>query len=390
MRNTATCRSAIILGCTGSIGITAIKGLSALSSPLRIRALSAHTQAQKLIDSAVSLGAEAVCLTGARFSDFPVHCPADVRRYDGPHGLRSMLEDIHADVVLNGIAGADGLAASRWTLENGMDLALANKETIVMAGSLIENTARRNSCSIFPVDSEHSALKALIDAHGRERVSSLVITASGGPFRTIPMEKLYDITPEQATAHPTWSMGRKISVDSATLANKGLELIEAARLFSFDSSCLEIVIHPQSIVHSMIRMVDGAVYAQLSPPDMSLPILSALAGGVLPGQGVKALDFTHISLEFEKADEKRFPFLALARSCIKGNDALPIVFNAANEVAVHAFLARTCRFPDIYATVEEALARGNWSQYIEDYEDVMQVDASARRIAQDILSEKHV
>lgn len=387
MKNTL--RSIIILGCTGSIGTTALQGIPSLAPPVRVRALSAHTQAQKLVDCALKVGAEAICLTGLRFSDTSVHCPGGIRCYEGSDGLRAMLEDMHSDVVLNGIAGASGLAASRWTLQNGMDLALANKETIVMAGSLIEETARRNGCTIFPVDSEHSALTSLIDAHGKDRVASLVITASGGPFRTRPLETLQEITPEQAAAHPTWSMGRKISVDSATLANKGLELIEAARLFSYTSVQLEVVIHPQSIVHSMVRLVDGAVYAQMSPPDMSLPILSALSGGKLPTQGVRPLDFSSLSLTFERPDEKRFPFLSLARQCIGGSDSLPVVFNAANEIAVQAFLERRCRFTDIYATVEETLARGTWPQAILSYEDVIQVDALARRIASTMIMETY-
>ncbi len=240
-------RRVIILGCTGSIGSTALASLKAYRESFEIVGVSAHVDYQKLFEIAQEWNVRNVCLSSSQFDKDATHLNTSKHRFFlGFQGLFDMIDATEADIVLNGIAGAPGLPATFHALESGKDVALANKESIVMAGEVLFNTARRFGKTVFPVDSEHSALYHLIQAHGRKTIDSLVITASGGPFRDFPKERFLSITPEMAVAHPTWKMGAKISIDSATLANKGLEVIEAAYLFGFNSERIEVVIHPKA------------------------------------------------------------------------------------------------------------------------------------------------
>lgn len=380
-------RSAILFGCTGSIGRTALKGIGQLNREIIVKALSAHSNITALAQAACETKALAVCLTDpdGDMETLKANIPSSVHCYQGPQGLLDMLKDIDADIVLNGIVGAAGLPATLAALETGKDVALANKESIVMAGQFLFSFAERLGRSIIPVDSEHSALYSLINAHGREEVEKLVITASGGPFRTLQKERFSDITVEQAIAHPTWKMGHKISVDSATLANKGLEVIEASYLFGFSYTDIEVTVHPQSIVHSLVRLRNGAVYGQMSPSDMTLPIMEALSDGVLHlRQVVRPLDFSQLTLSFEAPDYEKFPLLGHAFSCIKQGGSYCIAFNAADEVAVQAFLDHRCGFMDISEIVDRTL-QNDWRILPMDYAGVLEQDALARRIAAQAL-----
>jgi len=379
-------RRIIILGCTGSIGSTALASLQAYRNDFEIVGLSAHVDGKRLLQIAQDWNVHTVCLTAEHFDLDVSSCEfLNLHIFRGPQGLLRMIDETEADIVLNGIAGASGLAPTFQALHSGKDVALANKESIVMAGEVLFNTARRAGKSIFPVDSEHSTLYHLIKAHGRRAISSLVITASGGPFREFPKERFSSITPAMAIAHPTWKMGAKISIDSATLANKGLEVIEASYLFKFSIEAIEVVIHPQSVIHSLVRMVDGSIYAQLSPPDMSLPIMAALSHSDIPLTSiVKPLDFANLTLSFTKPDFERFPMLALAFSCAQAKGSYPIAYNAANEIAVQAFLLGNIGFLDI-ATIVDSTLQSSWNSICQDITDILAVDAKARVIATNIL-----
>ena len=311
--------------------------------------------------------------------------------YSGKEGLLNAIAAAGADITVNGISGAAGLEPSVAAIKAGQDLALANKETIVMAGQIIFSLAAENNVRVIPVDSEHSALYKLIEAHGKNNVAEIVLTASGGPFRNFPTGKLASVTPEEALAHPTWSMGPKITVDSATMANKGLEVIEAAGLFGLPPEKIKVTIHPQSIVHSMIRLNNGAVYAQLSKPDMRLPIHDALSWPVTEFSPYGALDLDSLSLTFEKPDPERYPMLALAYKTLKGAPLLPAIYNAANEVAVEAFLGGKIGFLEISRVVGYVLDKGIVPEERADsIESVLALDCEARKMARNLIGDNNV
>jgi len=309
--------------------------------PLHVTGLSCHTQKEKLKELGKLFPDARLCLTGGKW-DGP---------YSGFTGLRAMLSETKADIVLNGISGFDGLAASVYCLEGGKDLALANKESVVCGSSFLFSLAQKNHLSIIPVDSEHSAIFQLLKDHPKETVSKLIITASGGPFRGYDASKLKAVTIQEALNHPTWKMGKKITIDSATLANKGMEVIEASKLFGFGPQDIEVVVHPQSVIHSMIRLKNGSLYAQLGRPDMSLPIISALLPEVRCPL-VQELDFGNLSLTFEKPDTGCFPLLPLAYEVLDMGGSSALAYNAADEVAVAAFLSGRIGFSDITDIVE--------------------------------------
>ncbi len=363
----------IILGCTGSIGTTALEAIRSKHLDLRVVGLSSHTNAVKLVALAKEFSVESACLTGSQLETLD-----DIRTYSFSDGLEQMLHSLQADIVLNAISGFDGLQASLAALGCGFDLALANKESVVCAGPYLFEVAKAHHASIIPVDSEHSALAELLKGRKRDQVHSLVITASGGPFRTLEASQFPSITVEQALAHPTWNMGKKISIDSATLANKALEVIEASHLFGFDADHIEVVVHPQSIIHSMIRTIDGAVYAQLGNPDMTLPIINALCEG--SSSLVKPLDFSTLTLTFEQPDFKRFPLLSLAFEILRRKGSSALAFNAADEIAVQAFLQRKISFPALIEVVQRTLDQ-RWDDEITSFSQILALDARARRIA---------
>ncbi|MDX6512006.1 MAG: 1-deoxy-D-xylulose-5-phosphate reductoisomerase [Gaiellaceae bacterium] len=291
-----------------------------------------------------------------------------------------LLERARPDCVLNAITGFAGLAATMWALERGVDLALANKESLVAAGELALAAQSRGGGQLLPVDSEHSAAFQCLSGHGAESVHSLVLTASGGPFRGRPRDELTDVTPEEALAHPTWSMGPKITVDSATLANKGLELIEAHFLFGLPYERIEVVVHPTSTVHALVRFRDGASLAHLGYPDMRVPISYALTYPEREATPVPPLDLTGLTLEFHAPDLDAFPLLALARSAGERGGTYPCAYNAANEVAVGAFLAGALPFVGIADVVEETLAAVDGAP-ARDLPELVEADRQARELA---------
>lgn len=354
----------IILGATGSIGTTALDSIRTLHLPLEVVGLTAHSHVA---------GLEAL---GKEF-----HARTLLIRNEDFSGLRQLLEEVPCDIVLNGISGFSGLSASVCVLEKGIDLALANKESVVCGSSFLFDLARKHHASIIPVDSEHSAIYELLKEQRKDEVASLLITASGGPFRS--REDLSGVTVEEALHHPTWKMGPKITIDSATLANKAFEVLEAHGLFGFEGKRIEVVVHPQSIVHSMIRMHSGAVYAQLGNPNMSLPIISALLPGTTAPL-VKPLDFTKLTLSFEAPDLKRFPLLGLAWKVLERGDCSALSFVAADEVAVDAFLHHRLPFTGIGALVEQVVEESK-GDAPADISEALRLDATARAKARTLL-----
>jgi 1-deoxy-D-xylulose-5-phosphate reductoisomerase len=312
-------------------------------------------------------------------------------KYDVAHvqvggDLTELLEASSPDVVLNAVVGFAGVRATLWALERGVTLALANKESLVAAGDLATAAWRRGGGRLLPVDSEHSAVFQCLEGRDEETVESLVLTASGGPFRIRPLEELVSVTVEEALAHPIWSMGRKITVDSATLANKGLELIEAHYLFGLPYERIEVVVHPTSVVHALVRFRDGAALAHLGYPDMRVPISFALTYPDRRPTPVPTLDLASgLTLEFAAPDPERFPLLPLAREAGERGGTFPCAFNAANEVAVSTFLDGGIGFLDMPSLVGDVLGRVEGAP-ARDIEELVEADAEARRLAQGRLA----
>jgi 1-deoxy-D-xylulose-5-phosphate reductoisomerase len=346
-----------LLGATGSIG----------------------RQAVEVIDANPELELAAAA-SGSR----PIDGLAPLTQVGGE--LTELLERARPDLVLNAVVGFAGLPATLWALERGVDLALANKESLVAAGELALAAQRRGGGLLLPVDSEHSAAFQCLEGRGPEGVDSLVLTASGGPFRGRTRDDLTDVTAEDALAHPTWSMGPKITIDSATLANKGLELIEAHFLFGLDYDRIEVTIQPTSIVHALVRFRDGGALAHLGYPDMRVPISYALTYPARAATPIPALDLTAgLTLHFEPPDLETFPLLSLAREAGEEGGTYPCAFNAANEVAVAAFLARRLPFLAIAEVVAETLEAVDGSA-AGDLLDLVEADAEARALAERSLA----
>ncbi|MFP3091386.1 1-deoxy-D-xylulose-5-phosphate reductoisomerase [Treponema sp. TIM-1] len=379
-----------VLGATGSIGSMTMDILRQGRDDFEVVLLSGHGNIRGLLDLSREFPTARLALSG------PVPPEEGVRAeaaYYGRQGLLTAIAESGADLVVNGIAGAAGLPPSLAALEAGADLALANKETIVMAAPLVFALAERKKKRILPVDSEHSAVFNLLEARGKAGLDRIFLTASGGPFRTLPAEQMQLISPQEALAHPTWNMGPKITVDSATLANKGLEVIEAAGLFGVGPDAISVVIHPQSIVHALVSFRNGGVYAQMSKPDMRLPIHGALYWPEPRPCSYGALSFEGLTLEFDKPDYKKFPLLPLAYEAIRAGGLYPTVYNAANEAAVTAFLSKKIGFLDISATVEYVFKR-DWRHpaspgTFPDLETILEADRQAREQALNYIMEKN-
>ena len=361
-------RTVAVLGITGSIGKTALRGIAQFSDRVRPVAASCNSNVDKAVSLCLENNIPNLCITG----NVPQNKEKSIQGIKIFTSLSDMLSEVRPQIALNGIAGSAGLEASFIAMQAGCTLALANKESVVMGGEILFEEAKRDKVQIIPVDSEHSAIDELILSCGRENVESLVITASGGPFRDKPLEELGNITPDVAMNHPTWTMGPKISIDSSTLANKGLEVIEAHYLFGFDAEHIQVVIHPQSIVHSMVRTKSAQVYAQLSPPDMVFPIMRALLYPTIDRQVGQSLDFSNLDLTFRKPDLLRFPFLADAFECVRLEGSYPIVYNTANEVAVDRFRKGKIRYTQIRDTVRRMLDM-DWSYKPSSLEDILSV-----------------
>jgi 1-deoxy-D-xylulose-5-phosphate reductoisomerase len=362
-----------VLGSTGSIGESTLSVLRAMPDRFQVVALACNRRTDRIAAQMEEFSPGAVAVADpSRASSFAA--ARGCRMYAGPHGVLDMLADVPADIVVNGISGSAGLLPSVAALRAGSDLALANKETIVMAGSLVLAEAEACSRRVLPVDSEHAALSSLLSRVNREEVAELILTASGGAFRDLPIERLEHVRLGDALRHPTWKMGRKITVDCATMANKGLEVIEAHQLFKLPTSRIKVLIHPQSQVHSLLRTVDGTLHAELSSPDMRIPIQNALTWPEVVPSPVPWLEPG--CLTFFPVDHERYRMLDLAYAASAGA-ALSIVFNAANEFAVSRFIEDAIPFAAIPSVVEEALSLG-WTERCDSIESVLAVDAEAR------------
>jgi len=365
-----------ILGATGSIGKSSLDIISRDSENFEAVLLTARSSRNKLEELSKQFPT-AVCV----LADEP----------NGKEKLLSAIAEIKPDITINGISGAAGLEPSLAAINSGSHLALANKETIVMAGDLAIRSAKEKNVNIIPVDSEHSAIFHLLrffagqDGNKSENVSEIILTASGGPFRKLSAKDMENVTVKDALSHPTWNMGPKITIDSASMANKGLEIIEACVFFNIPSEKVKVVIHPQSIVHSMIRLCNGVIYAQLSKPDMRHPIHDALYWPVTTKSTLEPISFDSLTLEFLKPDTAKFPMLTYAWEAAKRGGLYPCAYNAANEVAVMAFLEQKIKFIDI-PKITEHVMQTDWTCGSLDLETVLKADAEARKRAKSKIS----
>jgi 1-deoxy-D-xylulose-5-phosphate reductoisomerase len=377
-----------MLGSTGSIGTQALDVVDRSGGELAPVALSAGTDWRALVRQAQAHGVRRIALADPDAAAQAAEAWTAGEVLSGPDGLVSLVTESGCDMVLNAIVGSAGLLATVATLGEGIDLALANKESLVVGGELVRQLAEATGAQIVPVDSEHSALHQLIGAERAGTIERLVLTASGGPFRGMPADALAAVTVEQALDHPTWAMGGKITIDSATLMNKGLEVIEAHHLFGTPYEQIDVVVHPQSIVHGLVQLCDGASLAHLGYPDMRVPISYALHYPERVDVPLRALDLAELgSLTFERPDEETFACLRLARAAGEAGGTAPCTLNAANEVAVHAFLAGRLAFLGIAAVIEETLARIDISP-LHSFESLTVADAQARAVAAELIERR--
>nr|WP_249684324.1 1-deoxy-D-xylulose-5-phosphate reductoisomerase [Pseudomonas sp. RC2C2] len=389
-RNVSGVQRITVLGATGSIGLSTLDVIARHPDRYQVFALSGYSRLQELL---------ALCVRHApAFAVVPSAEAAQQLREGlavaglatqvlvGEEGLCQVASAAEVDAVMAAIVGAAGLRPTLAAVEAGKKVLLANKEALVMSGALFMQAVRRSGAVLLPIDSEHNAIFQCLPGDysrglAQVGVRRILLTASGGPFRETPMAELMDVSPEQACAHPNWSMGRKISVDSASMMNKGLELIEACWLFDARPSQVEVVVHPQSVIHSLVDYVDGSVLAQLGNPDMRTPIANALAWPERIDSGVAPLDlFAVARLDFKAPDEQRFPCLRLAREAAEAGNSAPAVLNAANEVAVEAFLQRRIRFPEIASMIEQVLDQEPVVA-VESLNAVFAADQRARQLA---------
>jgi 1-deoxy-D-xylulose-5-phosphate reductoisomerase len=379
-----------LLGASGSVGKSTLDVIGLHPERYAVFALTAHRSVDTLLEQclrhrpryAVLSGMDAQPAVRKRFRDAGCSCEL----LFGARALEAVAADPECDVVMAAIVGAAGLAPTLKAASAGKRVLLANKEALVMAGPLFMRAIRNSGAVLLPIDSEHNAVFQCLP-HGPDArpalgsVRRILLTASGGPFRSLPPERLAAVTPDEACAHPNWVMGRKISVDSATMMNKGLEVIEAHWLFDLRPEMIEVVVHPQSIVHSLVEYIDGSMIAQLSNPDMRIPIAHALGFPDRIESGARALDLGEVGqLSFERPDHRRFPCLKLAYAALRASGSAPATLNAANEVAVEAFLSARLRFTEIPGVIEHALETMTQGS-AEELGSVLEADASARRAA---------
>jgi 1-deoxy-D-xylulose-5-phosphate reductoisomerase len=381
-------RRLLILGSTGSIGTQALDVVARSGGELELVGLSAESSWEPLVSQARELGVARIALADADAAARAAEAWTDGEVLSGAEGLVRLVVESDADLVLNALVGSAGLGPTVAALGEGIDLALANKESLVVGGELVTQLAEATGAQIVPVDSEHSALHQLLAGERAGTVDRLILTASGGPFRGRSAEELHQVTVEQALAHPTWAMGGKITIDSATLMNKGLELIEAHHLFGMPYERIDVVVHPQSIVHSLIQLCDGATLAHLGYPDMRVPIAYALHHPERVELPVAPLDLVALgALTFEAPDEQTFPCLALARRAAQAGGTAPCVLNAANEVAVHAFLAGRLGFSEIAAVIAHALDAVPAAR-VHAFETLYAADRDARAAARETIEQR--
>jgi len=376
-------RKIVLLGATGSIGSSTLRVIEAHPDRLQLVGVSAHTQADALRNIAHRFQVPHVCLSGnGADPDWKRSFPSSSTFHEGPEGLADLatLEDV--DLVLVATVGTGAIHPTLAAIEAGRDIALANKELLVMAGEILTAAASRSGSLLLPTDSEHNAIFQCLQGHPAQHLEKIVLTASGGPFRDLPVEAMAKITPEQALCHPNWDMGPKITVDSASMANKGLEVIEAKWLFDLVPEQIEVVIHPQSIIHSMVQFTDGSMLAQLSPPMMTFAIQHCLLYPDRQPNVDPPLDLSQRwNLELRPPDHQRFPCLQLAMGALRTGGTAPAVYNAANEVAVAAFLKHQLPFTRISGIIEHCL-ESMTSVPSADLKAILAVDQEARSLAQ--------
>lgn len=393
----STVQNITVLGSTGSIGVSTLDVLRQHRGRYRAFALTAHTNVDDLFRQVLEfMPRYAVLLEDSRAEELRNRlrqAGSDTEVLAGMDGLVAVAEHADVDQVMAAIVGAAGLLPTLAAVRSGKRVLLANKEALVMSGQLFMSAVKRSGAELLPIDSEHNAIFQCMpvdfaDGLGRKGVSRILLTGSGGPFRQLPLAQFAEVTPEQACAHPNWSMGRKISVDSATMMNKGLEFIEACWLFSASVDQVQVVVHPQSVIHSMVQYVDGSVLAQMGNPDMRTPIAFGLGWPERIASGVAPLDLVDVArLDFQQPDEGRFPCLRLARESMMAGKTASVVLNAANEVAVDAFLAGRVRFTAIPAVIESVLGRMTLVEAV-DIDTILRADQAAREMAHGLLTQQ--
>jgi 1-deoxy-D-xylulose-5-phosphate reductoisomerase len=382
----STRKRLLILGSTGSIGVQALD-VVARSDELELVGLSAERSWEALVEQAGAHGVERIALVDEEAAARARQAWSDGEVLAGAEGLVRLVVQSGADLVLNALVGSAGLGPTVATLGEGIDLALANKESLVVGGELVSALAEATGAQIVPVDSEHTALHQLLAGQPPGSVERLTITASGGPFRGRAHRELEDVTVKQALDHPTWAMGGKITIDSATLMNKGLELMEAHHLFGISYERIDVIVHPQSLVHGIVQLADGAMLAHLGPPDMRIAISYALHGGESVELPIEPLDLVAVGeLSFEPVDVDAFPCLRLAREAALAGGTAPCVLNAANEVAVHAFLEGRIGFTAIAEVIERTLAEIPVAP-VRAFESLYEADREARTTAGEVVAE---
>ncbi len=386
----STPRRIAVLGSTGSVGTQALDVIREHEDMFRPVLLTADTSCNPLAEQIDEFNPEVAVLNDADAIDaLKSRRPGgDTRLECGEDALLCVLREVECDIVLNAIVGFAGLRASFETIRSGKTLALANKESLVAGGQLLMRTAAENGVEIVPVDSEHSAIFQCLMTGQRAEVRRIILTASGGPFKNVPIDRFDAITPSEALEHPNWNMGPKISIDSATMMNKVLELIEARWIFDLNSSQIDVVIHPQSVVHSMVEFVDSSVIAQLSEPDMRLPILYALSYPDRIESNVGRIDFDkRTELTFEEPDTERFPALKLARTVLEAGGDAGAILNASNEIAVEAFLGESIGFRDITEIVAQTLELSEVND-CSTIDDIVNSDRDARKAASRLIDRR--
>ena len=380
-------RKVLILGATGSIGTSALKVAKDIPDRMQIVGLAAQRSVTALHAQVLETGVKQVCVTDEKAAaEARALMPADVEVFSGEKGLVDIVLASDADMVIVAIVGTAGLAPALAAIEAGKHLAVASKEILVMAGEAVMSAAARKGVDILPVDSEHNAIFQCLEGHKHSEIRRLLLTASGGPFRQTPAEEIRKVTLAQALKHPTWTMGRKITIDSATLFNKGLEMIEAHWLFGVPMSKVEVVVHPQSIVHSMVEFMDNSVIAQLSHSDMCFPIQYAVTWPERVPNSLPPIDFARLAeLRFEAPRTDVFPSLNLARQAGEVGGTLPAVLNAANEVAAAAFLEERIAFHHIWECVDSVMQAHDTIQH-PGLDALIDADAWARSKATSVLA----
>lgn len=382
-------KNIVILGSTGSIGENALRVIKQLDGKFHVTCLAVHSNYTRALEQAAEFRSEYIAVADEKAAaECSKHAPRNIKVLSGPDGLEHAAALNEADLTLVAVVGLAGLKPALAALRAGKDIALATKETLVAAGKLVMELAEQKKCRILPVDSEHSAVFQCLEQKQPQDVERIILTASGGPFARKPGTELEKITVGQALDHPRWNMGKKVSIDSATMMNKGLEIMEAHWLFNMPLEKIDVLIHPESIVHSMVEFVDGSMLAQMSPSDMRFAIQYALTWPERVPGGLPKLDLAKLgSLNFEHPDTQRFPCLGLARAAADTGGTMPAVLNAANEQAVDQFLKSVIPFPGIWRLVQQVMEahKTNGNPCLED---IMEADTWARSVVLQLISER--